>query len=86
MVSSKIRKQYTSDSRIRLATETIESYTTTQQTAYTKLKEMQSYYDLTYVNGSSGNAQPIITVQAKKSLKVMQDEIDNIESRLSLLE
>ena len=69
-----------------LAKETPEDYTTTQQTAYNKLKEMQSYYDLTYVTGSSDNAQPILTVRAKKSLKVMQNEINNIESRLSLLE
>lgn len=69
-----------------LAEETPEDYTTTQQTAYNKLKEMQSYYDLTYVTGTSDNAQPILTAQAKKSLKVMQNEINNIESRLSLLE
>lgn len=64
----------------------IEPYTPEQQTAYNKLKEMQSYYDLTYVVGSSNNAQPILTAHAKKSLKVMQSEIDNINSRLTLLE
>ena len=69
-----------------LATETTEAYTPAQQTAYNKLKEMQSYYDLTYVVGSSNNAQPILTVQAKKSLKVINDEISNINSRLTLLE
>lgn len=69
-----------------LAEETIEPYTSAQQTAYNKLKEMQSYYDLTYVVGSSDNAQPILTVQAKKSLKVINDEISNINSRLTLLE
>lgn len=69
-----------------LAKETLEDYTTTQQTAYNKLKEMQSYYDLTYVTGSSDNAQPIITAHAKKSLKVINDEISNINSRLTLLE
>ena len=69
-----------------LATETIEIYTEAQQIAYNKLKEMHSYYDLTYVIGTSDNAQPILTAQAKKSLKVMQNEINNIESRLSLLE
>lgn len=66
--------------------ETTETYTQAQQTAYNKLKEMQSYYDLTYVTGSSDNAQPIITAHAKKSLKVMNDEISNINSRLTLLE
>ena len=69
-----------------LAEETIEAYTSAQQTTYNKLKEMQSYYDLTYVVGSSDNAQPILTVQAKKSLKVINDEISNINSRLTLLE
>lgn len=69
-----------------LETETTETYTQAQQTAYNKLKEMQSYYDLTYVVGSSDNAQPILTVQAKKSLKVINDEISNLNSRLTLLE
>ena len=69
-----------------LETETTEAYTSAQQTAYNKLKEMQSYYDLTYVAGTSDNTQPIITAHAKKSLKVMQNEIDSIESRLSVLE
>ena len=69
-----------------LETETTETYTQAQQTAYNKLKEMQSYYDLTYVVGSSDNAHPILTVQAKKSLKVINDEISNINSRLTLLE
>ena len=65
-----------------LETETTEAYTSAQQTAYNKLKEMQSYYDLTHVVGSSDNAQPIMTVQAKKSLKVMQDEIDEIKQAI----
>lgn len=69
-----------------LETETTEAYTSAQQTAYNKLKEMQSYYDLTYVAGTSDNIQPIITAHAKKSLKVMQNEIDSLESRLSVLE
>ena len=69
-----------------LAQETTEAYTSAQQTAYNKLKEMQSYYDLTYVVGSSDNAQPILTAKAKKSLKVMNDEISNLNSRLTLLE
>ena len=59
-----------------LETETVEAYTSAQQTAYDNLQKMQSYYDLTYVVGSSNNAQPILTVQAKKSLEIMQDEID----------
>ena len=69
-----------------LETETTETYTSAQQTAYNKLKEMQSYYDLTYVVGTSDNAQPIIIAHAKKSLKVINDEISNINSRLTLLE
>ena len=65
-----------------LETETIEPYTSAQQTAYNKLKEMQSYYDLTYVVGSSDNAQPILTPHAKKSLKVMQSEIDELKQAI----
>ena len=70
----------------KLATETITPYTSAQQTAYNKLKEMQSYYDLTYVTGSSDNAQPILTAHAKKSLKVMNDEISNLINRVTILE
>ena len=85
-----LAQQYTNNTPViveyELETETIEAYTSAQQTAYNKLKEMQSYYDLTYVVGSSNNAQPILTVQAKKSLKVINDEISNINSRLTLLE
>ena len=58
-----------------LATETTETYTQAQQVAYNKLKEMQSYYDLTYVTGSSDNAQPIITAHAKSSIKSISGSV-----------
>lgn len=85
-LKSWLAQQYANNTPViveyELETETIEPYTPAQQIAYNKLKEMQSYYDLTYVVGSSDNAQPILTVQAKKSLKVMQSEIDAIKQAI----
>lgn len=65
-----------------LAEETIDLYTEEQQTAYNNLQKMQSYYDLTYVEGTSDNLQPILTAHAKKSLKVMQSEIDELKQAI----
>ena len=52
------------------------------------LSNMKSYYNLTNINQTHENEQcdANIIVNAKKSLKVMQNEIDSIESRLSILE
>ena len=52
------------------------------------LSNMKSYYNLTNINQTHENEQcdANIIVNAKKSLKVMQNEIDSIESRLSVLE
>ena len=67
-----------------LATETTETYTSAQQTAYNKLKEMQSYYDLTYVTGSSDNAQPILTAHAKKSIKELSGgDLSNYQTKIT---
>lgn len=67
-----------------LETETIEPYTSAQQTAYNKLKEMQSYYDLTYVVGSSDNAQPILTAHAKKSIKQLSGgDLSNYQTKIT---
>ena len=52
------------------------------------LKDMQSYYDVTNISQThlDGQADMIINAKALKSLKAMQSEIDNLDSRLSLLE
>lgn len=69
-----------------LAGEEIEAYTPEQQQAYKKLLKIQSYYDVTNISGSSDNLSPIITAEALKSMKALSSEIENIDSRLSLLE
>ena len=67
-----------------LETETTETYTQAQQTAYNKLKEMQSYYNLTYVVGSSNNAQPILTAHAKKSIKELSGgDLSNYQTKIT---
>lgn len=52
------------------------------------LKDMQSYYDVTNISQthSDGQADMIINTKALKSLKAMQSEIDNLISRVTLLE
>lgn len=60
-----------------LAEKTTEAYTTEQQTAYDNLKEMQSYYDLTYVSGTSDDAKPIITAYGLPTSSVITDILND---------
>ena len=52
------------------------------------LKDMQSYYDVTYINQThlDGQADMKIQANALKSLKAMQSEIDSLDARLTLVE
>ena len=52
------------------------------------LQDMQSYYNITNISQTHGNNQADMRINAKalKSLKAMQSEIDNLISRVTLLE
>ena len=67
----------------KLATETVEAYTTAQQTAYNKLKKLVLDKGTNYIWTETEGLNPNLQLTYKKSNLL---RIENIESRLALLE
>lgn len=60
-----------------LATEEITPYTTEQQQAYNEIKQAISYEEQTNISGSSDEANPIFSIEAYQSTKLVLQEISN---------
>ena len=54
-----------------LATETVEAYTTEQQQVYNQIKQAISYEEQTNISGSSDESNPIFSVEAYQSIKLI---------------
>lgn len=60
-----------------LAAEEITPYTTEQQQAYDEIKQALSYEEQTNISGSSDESNPIFSVEAYQSTKLVLQEISN---------
>ena len=58
-------------------TEEITPYTTEQQTAYNEIKQAISYEEQTNISGSSDESNPLFSVEAYQSTKLVLQEISN---------
>lgn len=66
-----------------LEEEEITPYTSAQQTVYNAIKEAISYEEQTNISGSSNGSNPLFSVEAYQSTKLI---LENLENRLTLVE